>query len=123
MMMVRGLSWTTLISALDFRLPAAWAFARILWTAAITSCCCLRYTSLSRRCAMPIGQKPIVRFGPFELDPQCAEVRQDGVRLKLQGQPIQILEMLLSKPGQLVTREEIQERLWPADTFVDFDHS
>ena len=72
---------------------------------------------------MPIAQKQIVRFGPFELDPQCAEVRQDGVRLKLQGQPIQILEMLLAKPGQLVTREEIQERLWPADTFVDFDHS
>lgn len=72
---------------------------------------------------MPIGQKPIVRFGPFELDPPCGEVRQAGIRLKLQGQPIQILEMLLAKPGQLVTREEIQERLWPADTFVDFDHS
>lgn len=72
---------------------------------------------------MPSGQNQTVRFGPFELDPQCAEVRQDGIRLKLQGQPIQILEMLLAKPGQLVTREEIQERLWPADTFVDFDHS
>ncbi len=72
---------------------------------------------------MSSGQNPIVRFGPFELDPQCGEVRQAGVRLKLQGQPVQILEMLLAKPGQLVTREEIQQRLWPADTFVDFDHS
>ncbi len=72
---------------------------------------------------MASGQNPIVRFGPFELDPLCGEVRQDGVRLKLQGQPVQILEMLLAKPGQLVTREEIQQRLWPADTFVDFDHS
>jgi DNA-binding winged helix-turn-helix (wHTH) protein len=72
---------------------------------------------------MSSGQNPTVRFGPFELDPQCGEVRQAGVRLKLQGQPVQILEMLLAKPGQLVTREEIQQRLWPADTFVDFDHS
>jgi DNA-binding winged helix-turn-helix (wHTH) protein len=72
---------------------------------------------------MSSGQNQTVFFGPFELDPQCGEVRQDGIRLKLQGQPIQILEMLLARPGQLVTREEIQERLWPADTFVDFDHS
>jgi DNA-binding winged helix-turn-helix (wHTH) protein/Tol biopolymer transport system component len=69
------------------------------------------------------GQNQTVRFGPFELDIQVGELRKSDTRLKLQGQPIQILEMLLAKPGQLVTREEIQERLWPADTFVDFDHS
>jgi Tol biopolymer transport system component/DNA-binding winged helix-turn-helix (wHTH) protein len=72
---------------------------------------------------MPVGQNHTVRFGPFELDSQCGELRKSGVRLKLQGQPIQILEMLVAKPGELVTREEIQQRLWPADTFVDFDHS
>src|SRR6202050_3581504 len=72
---------------------------------------------------MPASQNQTVRFGPFELDTRCAELRKSGVRLKLQGQPIQILEMLLAKPGELVTREEIQQRLWPADTFVDFDHS
>jgi len=72
---------------------------------------------------MSSGQNPTVRFGPFELDPRCGEVRRAGVRLKLQGQPVQILEMLVAKPGELVTREEIQQRLWPADTFVDFDHS
>lgn len=72
---------------------------------------------------MPVGQNQTVRFGPFELDSKCRELRKSGVRLKLQGQPIQILEMLLAKAGELVTREEIQQRLWPADTFVDFDHS
>jgi Tol biopolymer transport system component/DNA-binding winged helix-turn-helix (wHTH) protein len=72
---------------------------------------------------MSVGQNQKVRFGPFELDIQLGELRKSGIRLKLQGQPIQILEMLLAKPGELVTREEIQQRLWPADTFVDFDHS
>ncbi len=72
---------------------------------------------------MPTGQNHTVRFGPFELDSKCGELRKNGIRLKLQGQPIQILEMLLAKPKELVTREEIQQRLWPADTFVDFDHS
>jgi Tol biopolymer transport system component/DNA-binding winged helix-turn-helix (wHTH) protein len=69
------------------------------------------------------GQNQTVRFGPFELDIQIGELRKNNTRLKLQGQPIQILEMLVAKPGELVTREEIQQRLWPVDTFVDFDHS
>ena len=72
---------------------------------------------------MPVGEKQTFRFGPFELDPQCGQLRREGVGLKLQGQPVQILEILLEKPGQLVTREELRERLWTADTFVDFDHS
>jgi DNA-binding winged helix-turn-helix (wHTH) protein len=72
---------------------------------------------------MPVSQNQKVRFGLYELDIQLGELRKSGIRLKLQGQPIQILEMLLAKPGELVTREEIQQRLWPADTFVDFDHS
>jgi Tol biopolymer transport system component/DNA-binding winged helix-turn-helix (wHTH) protein len=72
---------------------------------------------------MPVGEKHTFRFGPFELDTQCGQLRKDGVGLKLQGQPIQVLEILLQKPGQLVTREEIRQRLWTSDTFVDFDHS
>ena len=72
---------------------------------------------------MPVGQNQTVHFGPFELDVQVGELRQSGLRLKLQGQPIQVLEILLQKPGQLVTREEIRQRLWASDTFVDFDHS
>jgi Tol biopolymer transport system component/DNA-binding winged helix-turn-helix (wHTH) protein len=72
---------------------------------------------------MPVGEKHTFRFGPFELDTQCRQLRKDGVGLKLQGQPIQVLEILLQKPGQLVTREEIRQRLWTSDTFVDFDHS
>jgi Tol biopolymer transport system component/DNA-binding winged helix-turn-helix (wHTH) protein len=69
------------------------------------------------------GQNQTVRFGPFELDIQIGELRKNNTRLKLQGQPIQILEMLLAKPGELVTRGEIQQRLWSSDTFVDFDLS
>ncbi len=72
---------------------------------------------------MPIGENQTFRFGPFVFDTQCGQLRKDGVGLKLQGQPIQVLELLLQKPGQLVTREEIRLRLWTSDTFVDFDHS
>ena len=72
---------------------------------------------------MPVGQNQTVHFGPFELDVQVGELRKGGLRLKLQGQPIQVLEILLQKPGQLVTRDEIRQRLWTSDTFVDFDHS
>jgi len=72
---------------------------------------------------MPVGEKQTLLFGPFELDPQIGQVRKNGVGSKLQGQPVQILEILLEKPGQLVTREEICQRLWASDTFVDFDHS
>src|SRR5467141_432666 len=64
-----------------------------------------------------------VRFGAFELDLRAGELRKQGVKIKLQEQPFQILAMLLEQPGQVVTREELRGRLWPADTFVDFDHS
>jgi len=63
-----------------------------------------------------------VRFGSFEADVNARELRKQGLRVKLQDQPFQILVMLLERPGELVTREEIQQRLWPGDTFVDFDH-
>ena len=64
-----------------------------------------------------------VRFGTFELDLDSGELRRSGVKLKLQEQPFRLLAMLLERPGEVVTREEVRERLWSADTFVDFDHS
>jgi TolB-like protein len=65
----------------------------------------------------------IIRFGAFELDVRVGELRKQGTKIKLQEQPLRILKMLLTRPGQLVTREELRDRLWPSDTFVDFDHS
>jgi len=63
-----------------------------------------------------------VRFDTFELDVQAGELRRQGVRVRLQDQPLQILEMLLEHPGELVTREKLREQLWPSNSFVDFDH-
>jgi DNA-binding winged helix-turn-helix (wHTH) protein len=65
----------------------------------------------------------ILRFGTFEADLIAGELRREGTKVRLQEQPFQILTILLERPGELVTREELQKRLWPADTFVDFDHS
>jgi TolB-like protein/Flp pilus assembly protein TadD len=64
----------------------------------------------------------IVRFGVFELDFRASELRKQGTKVKLQEQPFQILQVLLQRPGEIVTREELQQKIWPADTFVDFDH-
>src|SRR5205807_5263167 len=61
------------------------------------------------------------RFGVFEVDLRAAELRKRGVRIKLQEQPFQILSLLLEHPGEIVTREELRQKLWPAHTFVDFD--
>jgi len=66
---------------------------------------------------------PQVEFGPFRADLQTGELWANGKRIKLEGQPFQLLALLLEKPGQLVTRDEFQQKLWPADTFVDFEHS
>ncbi len=63
----------------------------------------------------------IVRFGVFELDLRTGELRKSGLRVSLQDQPLQVLTMLLERRGELVTREELRQRLWPADTFVDFE--
>jgi len=64
----------------------------------------------------------VVRFGVFEVDLQTAELRKQGVRIRLPGQSFQVLEALLLRPGELVTREELRQKLWPADTFGDFEH-
>jgi cholera toxin transcriptional activator len=62
------------------------------------------------------------RFAVFELDVRTGELRKNGMRLRLQEQPFQVLAMLLERPGELVTRDDLRQKLWPADTFVDFDH-
>ena len=63
------------------------------------------------------------RFGAFEFDVQTRELRKHGHRIKLTGQPISVLALLLERPGEVVTREDLQKRLWPAGTYVDFEHS
>jgi len=63
-----------------------------------------------------------IRFGIFELDLRAGELRKNGLRVRLQEQPFQVLAMLVERPGEVVGREELQKKLWPADTFVDFDH-
>jgi len=65
----------------------------------------------------------IFRFGVFEADAASGELRKAGVRLRLQDQPFQVLMVLLARAGDVVTRDELRQKLWPADTFVDFDHS
>lgn len=62
------------------------------------------------------------RFGPYEVDFRAGELLKNGRKIRLQDQPFQILVMLLEQPGGVVTREELRQRLWPTDTFVDFDH-
>src|SRR6266478_6801205 len=64
-----------------------------------------------------------IRFGTFEVNSQTGELRQRGQKVKLQEQPLQVLVALLEPSGEVVTREELRSKLWPADTFVDFDHS
>src|SRR5215469_10120648 len=65
----------------------------------------------------------IVRFGVFEADLKTGELRKSGVRVPLPGQPFQVCALLLERPGELVTREELRQRIWPEDTFVDFDQA
>ncbi|PYV51129.1 MAG: hypothetical protein DMG92_05335, partial [Acidobacteria bacterium] len=63
-----------------------------------------------------------VRFGAFELDQDAGELRREGTKVRLQEQPLQILQILLEQPGKVILREELRKRVWPSDTFVDFDH-
>ena len=70
----------------------------------------------------PAPSRQLVRFGAFELDLRVGELRKGGVRVSLQEQPFKVLECLVERPGELVTREELRQRLWQDDTFVDFEH-
>src|SRR5437867_8542065 len=78
----------------------------------------LRHTAVAEAVNFP----RLIRFGIFEVDLQSGELRKAGVKLKLTGQPIQVLAILLEHPGEIVAREQLQKRLWP-DTFVDVDHN
>jgi DNA-binding winged helix-turn-helix (wHTH) protein len=69
----------------------------------------------------PLSGPRFTRFGPFQVDQQRQEVTKNGSRLKLQGKMYQVLVALLEKPGEVVTREELRQRLWPADTHVNYD--
>lgn len=79
-----------------------------------------------RRRRIPVSANSssrIVRFSTFEVNLHSGELHRRGQRVKLQEQPFQVLAALLQRPGEVVTREELRSKLWPADTFVDFDHS
>jgi len=73
--------------------------------------------------ALEVRSSTILRFGVFEVDLRSGELRKQGVRIKLQEQPFHVLTVLLQRPGEVVTREELRNQNWPADTFVDFDNS
>jgi len=69
------------------------------------------------------SESRLVRFAVFEVDLAAGELRKNGARLRLQEQPFQVLAVLLENAGRVVTREDLRQKIWPADTFVDFDHS
>src|SRR5215469_1512262 len=82
---------------------------------------------LYRSCESPVQKADaapdhLIRFGVFELHTRTGELRSKRSRVKLQEQPLQVLLAVLEKPGEVITREELRARLWPTDTFVDFDH-
>ncbi len=83
---------------------------------------CLILRGIENMELMPNFGMRLVPFGEFEADLRAGELRRNGVKVKIQNQPFQILAMLLERPGEIVTREEMRARLWPAETFVDFDH-
>ena len=81
--------------------------------------------SRPRTCVMAPDSNPrtrTVRFATFEVDLTAGELRKGGMKIKVHGQPFEVLAMLLERPGEIVPREEFKQKLWPTDTFVDFDH-
>ena len=87
----------------------------------------IRFAAPPRRAARtmssPAPKSVRYRFGPFELDPAQGRLSRSGSRVKLQDLPLRLLVLLVERPGELVTREEVRQRLWPEDTFVEFDNS
>jgi Tol biopolymer transport system component/DNA-binding winged helix-turn-helix (wHTH) protein len=79
-------------------------------------------TSRSDVVSSPHPADPTIRFGEFSADLPAAELYRNATKVKLQGQPFEVLAMLLERPGRMVTREELHHRLWPSETFVDFEH-
>src|SRR3981081_2020659 len=70
-----------------------------------------------------VASQCFVGFGPYLLDRRTGELRKHGIRIKLSGQPLEVLVLLLERPGELVSREELRQRLWANDVFVDFERS
>src|SRR6266576_1227942 len=70
----------------------------------------------------PVPSPRLIRFGVFELDLRSSELQKQGRKVRIEGQPVRVLICLLECPGELVTREELHRKLWPADTFVNFEH-
>ena len=85
------------------------------------TCAVLSFSRFRRGCPIP-SPRCIVRFGVFEVDVKAGEVRKHGRRLRVQEKPFHVLQALVEHPGEVVSREELRARLWPADTFVDFDN-
>src|SRR5215469_14568621 len=79
------------------------------------------YSAKAATMEVPSQSRGAVRFAAFELDLEAGELKKQGVKLRLPEQSFQILAMLLERPGQVVTRQALRKKLWPADTFVDFD--
>src|SRR5579862_530150 len=83
--------------------------------------------ALARNIEVTMGEsytrRNLIRFGVFELDMQTGVLCKNGIRVRCQEQPLQVLAALAERPGELVTREELRRRVWPADTFVDFDRA
>src|SRR5690349_20891417 len=87
-------------------------------------CAGVKLSRTSRGAAMPSSSTPVqvVRFGVFEANLRSGELRKSGIKLKLHDQPFKILAMFSDRPSEVVTREELRQKLWPAHTFVDFIH-
>jgi TolB-like protein/DNA-binding winged helix-turn-helix (wHTH) protein/Tfp pilus assembly protein PilF len=85
-------------------------------------CGAILHPALTAIMGSPPALARIVHFGVFEVDLKASELRKQGLRVKLPEQPFQVLAMLLEKPGEIITRDELRNRLWQTDTFVDFDH-
>src|SRR5438105_3416597 len=65
----------------------------------------------------------VLRFGTYEVDPDSGELRKSGIRIRVQQQPLKLLEILLKHPGEVVTREDLRARIWPDESFGDFDQA
>src|SRR5258707_2005320 len=85
--------------------------------------CTLSGPPFQVRRALPMSSVRIICFGSFKVDLDSGELLRNGSRIRLQSQPFEILSLLLQRPAEVVTREEIRQKLWRADTFVDVDHS
>src|SRR5712691_4141645 len=86
-------------------------------------CGCYTRPRSGHAMAQSATPRRILRFGSFEVDLESRELRRQGLKISLQDQPFRLLALLLERAGEVVTREELRDKLWPADTFVDFDHS